>query len=226
MTHCECCSTSRDPPYQFTPLRPHILTPSPPHPLHTFASLHRCAVAPSHSALPFAHLHSLHVASHVFADTSALGGGTGSGLGSLLLGKIREEYPDQMLATFSIFPSPKVSETVIEPYNFVLSSNILVEGSDITTCLDVSAGCVCCVYCASHEGYGYGCRCDGREMEAVQARSARMGLGGGCGLDAECGLCGGWWRMRKAPLEATRRGDGRRELEPRATARDWKGPAG
>jgi tubulin beta len=70
--------------------------------------------------------------------SEALGGGTGSGLGSLLLNKIREEFPDIMLATFSVFPSPKVSETVIEPYNFVLASNVLIEGSDITTCLDVS----------------------------------------------------------------------------------------
>lgn len=69
----------------------------------------------------------------------ALGGGTGSGLGSLILSKIREEYPDRMLATFSVFPSPKVSETVIEPYNAVLSTNCLVENSDITCCIDVSS---------------------------------------------------------------------------------------
>jgi tubulin beta len=35
----------------------------------------------------------------------SLGGGTGSGMGALLLSKIREEYPDRMLATFSIIPS-------------------------------------------------------------------------------------------------------------------------
>lgn len=54
------------------------------------------------------------------------------------MAKIREEYPDRMLATFSVFPSPKVSETVIEPYNAVLSTNNLVENSDITCCIDVS----------------------------------------------------------------------------------------
>ena len=68
---------------------------------------------------------------------AALGGGTGSGLGSLLLGKIREEYPDRMLATFSVFPAPSVSETIVEPYNAVLSTNNLVENSDITCCIDV-----------------------------------------------------------------------------------------
>ncbi|KAG8742517.1 Tubulin beta-2 chain [Ceratobasidium sp. 414] len=61
----------------------------------------------------------------------SLGGGTGSGLGSLLLSKLREEAPDRMLTTFSIFPSPKVSDTVVEPYNTVLALHQLVENTDI-----------------------------------------------------------------------------------------------
>ncbi|KAK4686020.1 tubulin beta, partial [Tremellales sp. Uapishka_1] len=73
-----------------------------------------------------------------FQLTHSLGGGTGSGLGALLLSKIREEFPDRMLATFSVFPSPKVSETVVEPYNAILSTHNLVENSDITCCIDVS----------------------------------------------------------------------------------------
>ncbi|WWD19821.1 hypothetical protein CI109_104285 [Kwoniella shandongensis] len=74
-----------------------------------------------------------------FQVLHSLGGGTGSGLGSLLLGKIREEFPDRMLATFSVFPSPKVSDTVVEPYNAVLSTHNLVENSDITCCIDNEA---------------------------------------------------------------------------------------
>ena len=31
-----------------------------------------------------------------------------------MLSKLREEYPDRMMATFSILPSPKVSETIVE----------------------------------------------------------------------------------------------------------------
>ncbi|GMK56852.1 hypothetical protein CspeluHIS016_0306920 [Cutaneotrichosporon spelunceum] len=75
----------------------------------------------------------------------SLGGGTGSGLGTLLLSKIREEYPDRMLCTFSVFPSPKVSETVVEPYNAILSTHILVENSDITCCIDNEALYQICV---------------------------------------------------------------------------------
>lgn len=49
-----------------------------------------------------------------FQILHSLGGGTGAGLGSLMLSKLREEYPDRMMATFSILPSPKVSETIVE----------------------------------------------------------------------------------------------------------------
>ena len=43
-----------------------------------------------------------------FQITHSLGGGTGSGMGTLLISKIREEYPDRIMETFSVFPSPKV----------------------------------------------------------------------------------------------------------------------
>merc|ERR1712072_677267 len=55
------------------------------------------------------------------------GGGTGSGMGTLLISKIREEYPDRMMLTFSVVPSPKVSDTVVEPYNATLSIHQLLE---------------------------------------------------------------------------------------------------
>ncbi|KAL5106309.1 Tubulin beta-4B chain protein [Taenia crassiceps] len=56
-----------------------------------------------------------------FQLTHSLGGGTGSGMGTLLISKIREEYPDRIMITFSVVPSPKVSDTVVEPYNATLS---------------------------------------------------------------------------------------------------------
>ena len=40
----------------------------------------------------------------------SLGGGTGSGLGTSLLMKITDNYPDNMTATFSVYQSPKVSD--------------------------------------------------------------------------------------------------------------------
>ncbi|CAJ1405553.1 unnamed protein product [Effrenium voratum] len=69
----------------------------------------------------------------------SLGGGTGAGMGTLLISKVREEYPDRIMETFSVIPSPKVSDTVVEPYNAVLSFHQLVENSDESFLLDNEA---------------------------------------------------------------------------------------
>ncbi|KAI6220904.1 Tubulin/FtsZ family, GTPase domain protein [Aphelenchoides fujianensis] len=70
-----------------------------------------------------------------FQLTHSLGGGTGSGMGTLLISKIREEYPDRIMSSFSVVPSPKVSDTVVEPYNATLSVHQLVENTDETFCI-------------------------------------------------------------------------------------------
>ncbi|CAF3630153.1 unnamed protein product, partial [Rotaria sp. Silwood1] len=74
-----------------------------------------------------------------FQLTHSLGGGTGSGMGTLLISKVREEYPDRIMMTFSVVPSPKVSDTVVEPYNATLSIHQLVENTDETYCIDNEA---------------------------------------------------------------------------------------
>eukprot|EP01098_Paradermamoeba_levis_P006254 TRINITY_DN25_c0_g1_i5.p1 TRINITY_DN25_c0_g1~~TRINITY_DN25_c0_g1_i5.p1 ORF type:complete len:366 (+),score=140.35 TRINITY_DN25_c0_g1_i5:361-1458(+) len=74
-----------------------------------------------------------------FQVCHSLGGGTGSGMGTLLVSKIREEFPDRMLCTFSVVPSPKVSDTVVEPYNATLSIHQLVENADEVMCIDNEA---------------------------------------------------------------------------------------
>lgn len=74
-----------------------------------------------------------------FQLTHSLGGGTGSGMGTLLISKIREDFPDRIMTTFSVVPSPKVSDTVVEPYNATLSVHQLVENTDETFCIDNEA---------------------------------------------------------------------------------------
>eukprot|EP01071_Lankesteria_metandrocarpae_P002010 Lankesteria_metandrocarpae@DN2023_c0_g1_i1.p1 len=74
-----------------------------------------------------------------FQITHSLGGGTGSGMGTLLISKIQEEYSDRILQTFSVFPSPKVSDTVVEPYNATLSIHHLVENADACQVIDNEA---------------------------------------------------------------------------------------
>ncbi|XP_021565136.1 tubulin beta chain-like isoform X2 [Carlito syrichta] len=67
-----------------------------------------------------------------FQLTLSLGGDTGSGMATLLISKIQEEYPDCIMNTFSVVPSPKVSDTMVEPYNVTLSVYRLVENNDET----------------------------------------------------------------------------------------------
>jgi tubulin beta len=55
------------------------------------------------------------------------------------MSKIREEYPDRMICTFSVLPSPKVSDTVVEPYNASLSLHQLIENADQVMCIDNEA---------------------------------------------------------------------------------------
>ncbi|KAA6388636.1 MAG: putative Tubulin beta chain, partial [Streblomastix strix] len=74
-----------------------------------------------------------------FQICHSLGGGTGAGMGTLLIAKVREEYPDRMMCTFSVVPSPKVSDTVVEPYNCTLSVHQLVENADEVMCIDNEA---------------------------------------------------------------------------------------
>ena len=74
-----------------------------------------------------------------FQLTHSLGGGTGSGMGTLLIAKIREEFPDRIVASYSVIPSPKVSDTVVEPYNATLSVHQLIENTDQTYTIDNEA---------------------------------------------------------------------------------------
>jgi tubulin beta len=74
-----------------------------------------------------------------FQITHSIGGGTGSGLGSLLLQKLNEDYPDKLKFNFTVFPSPSVSNVVVEPYNAVLSLFHLIEDSDGTFMLENEA---------------------------------------------------------------------------------------
>jgi len=74
-----------------------------------------------------------------FQFTHSMGGGTGSGMGTLLVSKVKEEFPDRIISTYSVIPSPKVSDTVVEAYNATLSIHQLVENADQCFALDNEA---------------------------------------------------------------------------------------
>ena len=69
----------------------------------------------------------------------AVGGGTGSGLGSLLLERLSVDYGKKSKLSMCIFPSPQVSGAVVEPYNSVLSTHSLLEHTDVAVMLDNEA---------------------------------------------------------------------------------------
>jgi len=62
----------------------------------------------------------------------SIGGGTGSGLGTLILEKLSEDYCDKLCVNFSVFPGSTfggTSDVVVEPYNSILTLNALIESS-------------------------------------------------------------------------------------------------
>jgi len=69
----------------------------------------------------------------------SVGGGTGSGFGSLLLERLSVDYAKKSKLDFSIYPSPAVSTSVVEPYNAVLSTHSLLEHTDVSFILDNEA---------------------------------------------------------------------------------------
>lgn len=69
----------------------------------------------------------------------SFGGGTGSGFGSLLLDHLTSMYGRKSKLEFSIYPSPRTSAAVVEPYNAVLSTHSTIENSDCTFLVDNDA---------------------------------------------------------------------------------------
>ena len=66
-----------------------------------------------------------------FQLTHSLGGGTGSGMGTLLISKIREEYPDRIMNTFSVVPSPKVGTPVLKNLSFQFNTGPIQTTSSV-----------------------------------------------------------------------------------------------
>lgn len=74
-----------------------------------------------------------------FLVFSSVGGGTGSGFGSLLLERLSVDFGKKSKLGFSIYPSPLVASSVVEPYNSVLSTHSLLEHNDVSVVLDNEA---------------------------------------------------------------------------------------
>jgi len=74
-----------------------------------------------------------------FLITHSIGGGSGSGLGALIIERLRAAYPRKKIFTFSVVPSPLISDAAVEPYNAVLSLQKIKENADCAILLDNQA---------------------------------------------------------------------------------------
>merc|ERR1712121_106291 len=69
----------------------------------------------------------------------AVGGGTGSGLGALILERIAVDYRKKSKLGFEVYPSPTISTCVVEPYNAMLTTHWLLDHTEISIVLDNEA---------------------------------------------------------------------------------------
>ena len=60
----------------------------------------------------------------------SFGGGTGSGFGALLLERLSADYGKKSKLEFCVYPAPRLSSSVVEPYNSVLTTHTTLEHSD------------------------------------------------------------------------------------------------
>lgn len=75
-----------------------------------------------------------------FMIFNSVGGGTGSGLGSLVMERLATDHGKKKCKFgFTVYPSPSVATAVVEPYNSVLSTHALLEHNDVSIVLDNEA---------------------------------------------------------------------------------------
>ena len=76
-----------------------------------------------------------------FQFTHSIGGTAGSSIGSRLMDRIKTEYPDRISLSFSVLPSAKLSDTIIEPYNSILAVDQLINNIDQSYLIDNNGLC-------------------------------------------------------------------------------------
>jgi tubulin alpha len=69
----------------------------------------------------------------------SFGGGTGSGFTSLLMERLSVDYGKKAKFEFAVYPAPKVSTAVVEPYNAVLTTHTTLEHTDCAFMVDNEA---------------------------------------------------------------------------------------
>jgi len=74
-----------------------------------------------------------------FIVQHSVGGGTGSGMGMLILERLAVDFRKKSKIGFEIYPSPNISTCIVEPYNGLLSTHWLLDHTDVSLVLDNEA---------------------------------------------------------------------------------------
>jgi len=74
-----------------------------------------------------------------FLICHAVGGGTGSGMGMLILERLAVDYRKKSKIGFEIYPAPSISTCIVEPYNGLLSTHWLLDHTEVSLVLDNEA---------------------------------------------------------------------------------------
>ncbi|XP_067012710.1 tubulin alpha chain isoform X2 [Anabrus simplex] len=74
-----------------------------------------------------------------FMIFNSLGGGTGSGFNALLLQELAHWYSKKPRLEVAVFPAPRVSSAIVEPYNAVLNTHDTLQHVDCTFLVDNEA---------------------------------------------------------------------------------------
>ena len=69
----------------------------------------------------------------------SIAGGTGSGLGSFVLGRLNDRFPKKLIQTYSVFPNAQEGDVVVQPYNAMLTLKRLANHADSVVVLDNGA---------------------------------------------------------------------------------------
>merc|ERR1712228_858696 len=69
----------------------------------------------------------------------AVGGGTGSGLGGLVLERLSVDYRKKSKIGFEVYPSPNLSPVIVEAYNGLLATHLLLDYTEVSLVLDNEA---------------------------------------------------------------------------------------
>ncbi|XP_026977286.1 tubulin alpha chain-like 3 [Sagmatias obliquidens] len=69
----------------------------------------------------------------------SFGGGTGSGFTSLLMEQLSRDYSTKAKLEFSVYPAPRISTAIVEPYNTILTTHPTIEHADCTFLVDNEA---------------------------------------------------------------------------------------